>query len=890
VGLHPEKIVGLRIRIMSKSHFSPPPLAERLLDRTLEEGERAARLGDIEERFQFLAREQGGRRARAWYRGQVLQLVILAVINHFFWSGIMFKNNLVIAWRNIKRNKVYSALNILGLATGLAVFILIMLFVRTELSYDRYHVKHRDIYRVILDDPDSKYLGSNLFAVTPGPLAPAMVRDFPEVLEAGRIDRSWNALIGIGDKYSLEKTIHWADPQIFKIFSFPIVRGEKTSVLEDPFSALLSERAAQRLFGSDDPIGRTIRYHVSNAVFEFRISAVFRDIPSRSHFVMDIVVPFETLAKVHKNDLALWSDNTYYTYVLLRDDADPRAVNGKLPAFIEKHTADQAKPHRGQPSRYLLQPLSRIHLNSGINFELSPTGDARFVFLFASIAVLVLIIACVNYMNLATARSLKRAKEVGLRKVVGAGRSQLVRQFLGDSTVLTFIALILAVGIVLAALPAFRAFVEREIAFNPLRDIVLMPGLVLLAAAVGAIAGSYPAFFVSAFRPVSALKGAGARTGGRGLRSALIVFQFAASITLIICTAGVRSQLSFIRNRDMGYDRAQIVVLSPRGGLRTNLAAFKMELKRNPSILGVAASSSLPNNVNSTTVAKWPGKPDDIRIPIYFMEADEDFADLYGLEISRGRNFSSAFPSDIGGAFLINESAVKALGWRDPVGRAFNRNDKTGGTIVGVIRDFHMHSLHLPIMPLYIFDNPKVTGFGSINISIKIRGEHIPETLANIRKAWESFAPEYPFEYTFFDEIFNRAYRAERRLETMFSVFAGLAIFIACLGLIGLASFTAEQKTREIGIRKILGASSSAIIFMLSHEFMKWVVVANLMAWPIGYLAMRSWLRNFAYRTNLSVPMFLGAALATLVIASAVIGLQTYRAATSNPAQSMRHE
>jgi putative ABC transport system permease protein len=803
----------------------------------------------------------------------------------------MFKNYLIVAWRNIKRNKAYSALNVLGLAVGLAVFILIMLFVRTELSYDRYHANARNIYRVVQEQPENVYLGSNVFAVTAGPLAAAMVQDLPEVLKATRIDEWSDVLVTVGERNFLEKKVHWTDPQTFEIFSFPIVRGDRASALKDPSSVLLSERAARRFFGGADPIDRTIVFQAFDIKAEFKVAGVFRDIPAKSHFTMDVVAPFETMGKLQETDLTQWGSNSYYTYILLKDGADPKALEAKLVPFIAKYETERARTHNGQPSRYFLQALARIHLHSRANFELAAVGDGRFVLLFASIAVLVLVIACVNYMNLATARSLKRSKEVGLRKVVGAGKAQLVRQFLGDALVLTFMALVLAIGLVLAALPAFRTFVERDIAFNPFRDLALMPGLVLLAAVVGAVAGSYPALFVSAFRPVSAIQGTGeSRTKGRGLRNALIVFQFTASIALIICTIGVRSQLGFIRNRDMGYDREQILVLTPRGGVRTGLEAFKNELRRNSAVASVASSSCLPNNVTSSTSANWPGRPEGLRIPIYVIEADYDFPELYGLELARGRSFSRDFPSDAGGAFLINEAAQRALGWDDPVGREFGRKGhesaEAKGRIVGILKDFHMHSLRLSIMPLQIFLDPARAN----RISIKIRGGDIPGTLAFVRETWKRFEPNYPFEYSFFDDIFGRAYRTERRLGTMFSAFAGLAVLIACLGLLGLASFTAEQKTKEIGIRKVLGASTSGVIALLSREFMKWVVAANVIAWPIGYFAMRSWLRNFAYRTSLTVPMFLGATLAAFFIAGAVISLQTFRAASANPAESMRYE
>ena len=801
----------------------------------------------------------------------------------------MFKNNLIIAWRNIKKSKAYSALNILGLAVGMAVFILIMLYVRTELSYDRYHANARDIYQINKEDPGNFYLGSNVFAVTSGPMAAAMVRDFPEVRSAARIKNDHDVLIKIGSESFLEKTFSFADPQAFEIFSFPLIRGDRASILRDPYSVLLSEREARRLFGGADPIGRTIRLAARDKDYAFRINGVFRDIPANSHFIMDIVAPFETMAKMFDWEIDQWASNSFYTYVLLEPGADPKALEAKLPAFIDKYIKEEEWHDKSRKTRFFLQPLTRLHLHSRGNFQIAPQADARFVLLFASIAVLVLVIACINYMNLATARSLKRSKEVGLRKVVGAARGQLVRQFLGDSTVTALMALLLAIGLVLAVLPAFRAFMEREIVFRPLHDAVLTPALLLLAVLVGVAAGSYPALFVSSFRPVATLKGSGAmRFKGRMLRNALIVFQFAASIALIICTIGVRSQLRFIRNTDMGYAREQILVLNPTGSVAKNIEAFKAELKKMPSVLAITASSSLPNKISSQTSARWPGKPDTVDIPIYVQETDYDFVDFFGLKIVQGRNFSREFPSDASGAFLINEAARKALGWEDPIGHDFNRwgNDKPAGKIVGVIKDFHMHSLHLPIMPLYIFLDPET----DYNLSVKIDGRGIPETISAIRKTWDRFADGFPFEYRFFDEIFDRAYRAEQRLGKVFSAFAGLAVLIACLGLVGLASFAAELKTKEIGIRKVLGASSPGVIVLLSREFMKWVALANVVAWPIGYFAMKSWLGNFAYRTSLTVPMFLGAGLAAFLIAAAVIGLQTYRVAAANPAKSIRYE
>jgi putative ABC transport system permease protein len=794
----------------------------------------------------------------------------------------MFRNNLLIAWRNIKKHKGFSFINIAGLAAGMAVFILIILFVRNELSYDRYHPNASNIYRVITKNSELDYMGSNISAQTPGAVAPAVLNEFPEVRAAARIMRTPEVLLNRKEKNFMENGFIWADSQIFDIFSFPPVQGDRISILKEPFSVLLSERAAMKYFGSESPLGQTISYHLRDRTFDLKIVGIFRNIPSNSHFIMDFVAPLETLAKIQplfKDYDTNWTQPAYYTYILLKKGTSASTLDRKLPGFIKKHIGPNASPG----FRMILQPLTSIHLESRANFEISPTGDAGFVLLFASIAVLVLVIASVSYMNLATARSLKRAKEVGLRKVVGAARAQLVRQFLSDSMMQALFALILAVGIVLAVLPAFRTFVGREIAFDPLRDITLVLGLILLASTIGAVAGSYPAFFVSAFRPVSALKGTGAsRSKGRGLRNALIVFQFAASIALIICTVGVRSQLRYIRIRDMGYQRDQVLVLSLRHGIQMNIDIFKTELKRNLSILNVAASSSLPNDIS--TFAKPPGLPG---ATVYVQYVDYDFIDLYGIEIVQGRKLSREFPSDANRAILINEFALKLIGWDDPIGREFELYPGSPTRrIVGVIKDFNMHSLHHPIAPLFVH----LDSSGWRHISIKIRSGDIPSTLAFIRKTWERFAPEYPFEYSFFDEIFDRVYRTEHRVGTIFSAFAGLAVLIACLGLIGLAAFAAEQKTKEIGIRKVLGASTAGVIALLSRDFMKWVVAANFIAWPIGYFAMRSWLNNFAYRTSLTVPMFLGAALAAFLIAAASISLQTYRAAAANPARSMRYE
>ncbi len=801
----------------------------------------------------------------------------------------MIKNYFLSAIRNIRKEAGNSILNVASLAIGLTVFILAGLFVRHELSFDRYHERAANIFRVIKEDPGNYYMGTNRFAVTPAPLAEALVREYPEVVAATRFSQSRNVLLMRGERGWLEPDLVWTDPQTFEIFSFPLVAGDVRTALRDPRSLVLSERAARKYFGDEDPLGRTLtlRPRHQDLAADFVVRGVFRDLPTHSHFSMDVVLPFEALATVLKQDLTHWDQNNHYTYLLLRPGADPRALEGKLSGLIDKYGSRE-----GRKTKYILQSLALIHLRSHVNFEFAPTGDARTVSISLTIAWLVLLIACVNYMNLATARATRRAREVGMRKVIGARVSQIAGQFLGESVILALLSLAAASGLVAAARPALNALVDRRIAFDPLGDPGLAAALVVLAVVVGIAAGSYPAFVLSRFRPTAVLKPSPPGRGKSGaVRNALVVFQFTVSVVLIICALGVRGQLRFIRDKDMGYNRDQVVVLPIRDHrLLARIDALETELRRHPGVIRVAASSSLPNDVRSQTSAGWPGKPEDLDVPIYFVDAGYDFADLYDLEIVAGRSFSRELDRAEGGrgAFLVNESAVRAMGVGSPLGMGFGRwgDNEPVGTIVGVIKDFHMHPLHLPIAPLYVFLDPSAPGF----ISIRIDSRDISGILDAVRATMARFSPEYPFEYSFFDEIFDRSYRAERNAERMFGAFALVAVLIACLGLLGLASHAAARRTREISIRKVVGASASAIVLLLSRGFLRWILTANALAWPVAYLAMKSWLGNFAYRTGPSPRLFILAGLASLAVAALTVWGRTARAAAADPIEALRYE
>jgi len=796
----------------------------------------------------------------------------------------MLRNYFLVAFRGIIKNKGYSFLNILGLSVGMTAFILIFLYVRFELSYDRWHENADRIYRIAQQQDGNMYLGMDSFAVTPAPLSQALTRDFPEVESAVMIDRMGSALISFEDKNFMEDNVFFAEPEIFDVFSIRLIKGNAGKALDNPHSILFSESTARKYFGDDDPMGKTISFMEKH---DMKVTGIFKDMPKNSHFVMDMLAPFKSLSVLLGNDLEDWSFSSYYSYCLLRKGTDPDFLESKLPAFLEKYRGAGEKRLREKPARLFLEPLTRIHLFSHINFDIGINNSITTIFLFGTIAFLILIIACINYMNLATARSAKRTKEVGMRKVVGARRSQLILQFLGESTLLTLISMGFTAGFSALTLPAFNNYVEREIVFNPTKNPWLILGSLGVFLLVGMTAGSYPAAYISGIRPIAALKKLRAgKQGGSLFRNLLVVFQFSVSILLILSTVVVHRQLHFIRNMDVGFNREHIITLQLRDQkIIEKSQAFKNDLAKIPDVLYVSSSNSLPNRISSKRNAKWPGKSENVKIPIYSLNTDYDFLDVFDLELAAGRNFSRDFPTDAQSAFLINEAARKALGWENPIGRAYG-SPESPGRIVGIVKDFHMHSVHQAIEPLQIQLNPERCR----RVSIRISGTNIPRTLASIENTWHRFSPRYPFEYAFFDDVFDRAYKEEQKLGQMFSTFGLLAVFIACLRLFGLSAYTAETRTREIGIRKVLGASEPNIVILLSMEYVKRVLLSALISWPLGYFAMKTWLRNFVYRVDLGMEPFFLSGLAALAVALLTVSYQTLRAASVDPVISLRYE
>jgi len=774
----------------------------------------------------------------------------------------MFKNYFKTAVRNLMRNKFYSFINTFGLAFGMAITILIALYVQYELSFDRYHKNPDRIYRIAFANSQQ-----HEFAVTHAPLAPVLRKEFPEIESAARILKNYNATVIYNQKRHIEENFYFAEPELFEIFSFKLKKGDQKTVFKYLNSVLISERIAEKYFGKEDPLGKVITLSPSSP---FMVTGVYENIPENSHFTMDLVAPFELIKRNLDSDWENWRFT--YTYILLREGTDPKELEKKFPVIIDryKYSGDQTE--------------TKIHLFSHLNAELNPNSDIKYIFALTSFAVLLLIIVCINYINLVTAGSAQRSREVGVRKVVGARRSQLVKQFFGESVLLTLFAAIFSIIIVISVLPSFNVLVERDLGLNT----QFLFFLVYLIFFVGLFSGIYPALFISSFKPISIVgKKLRSSSKGRLLRNILFTFQFAIFTIFIICNFIIKDQIHYLFSTDVGYGKEQIITIRIRDrNVWNRVETIKTGLKENPDILMVSASSQLPNYFTWYADLRYPGDENENQIKTNNGQIDYDFVDLYGIKIIEGRNFSREFPSDAQGAFLVNETLVKALGWENPTGRELTHWSGTVGKIVGVMKDFNYQSMRNPIGPLYFFLRYTEIQY----ISVKINTAHIPETLAFIENKMSELSPGYPFEYSFFDEIFRRTYSTEQKMGNIIAILMAIVFIITCLGLLGLAVFITEQKTKEIGIRKVLGASISQIIVLLSKDFMKWIVIANAIAWPASYFTMNKWLQNFAYRINIAPFIFILSALITLFIASLTVSFRVVKIACANPVESLRYE
>lgn len=807
----------------------------------------------------------------------------------------MLRNYLKIAWRNLRRNKAFSAINIIGLAIGMATCLLISLFVIDELSYDRFNEKADRIVRVIFRGTMNG--GQINEANVMPPVAQTLKTDYPEVEETIRIREVGSPSIMVGDKTFRDDRVAYVDSNFFQVFTLPLLQGDAKTALIHPGTAVITQAMARKFFGKENPIGKSVTIKSWNALF--RVTGVIDKVPVNSHFHFDM---FMSMGGVSDAKSPSWMTSGFYTYLVLPKDYDHKRLESKLPQVVSKYMGPQLQQafgmsltqfrQTGNDVSFLLQPLTDIHLHSNLTAELEPNGDSQYVYIFGAIALFMLLIACINFMNLSTAGASKRAKEVGIRKVMGSVRQSLTNQFLIESLLLTAIALLLAIGLVYLTLPLFNELAGKVLVLSFAGSPWLLPGLLLLGVVVGMLAGSYPAFFLSSFKPTQVLKGI-KFTGDRksiGLRSGLVVVQFFISITLMIGTTVVYKQLNYIQNKKLGYTKDQVLVLPETWLLDKKEDVFRNQIMLNPQIVNVSTSGYLPAGPsNNNNFMIYPESNSTQLVKTLRYDVDYNYIPTLGMQMTVGRNFSKAYGTDSSGV-ILNETAAQTLGWNNKaIGRTISHADNDGTKrtyrVIGVVKDFHFRSLHERISPLVM-----VLGKNSGTVIVKIKTKDIPGLLVSLKKQWEQLTTDAPFTYSFLDQRFNETYLAEQKTGRILGLFAGLTIFVACLGLFGLATFTAEQRTKEIGVRKVLGASVTSIVALLSKDFLKLVLIAIVIASPIAWWAMSKWLQDFAYKIAIDWWVFAGAGLLAVGIALLTVSFQSVKAALMNPVKSLRSE
>jgi putative ABC transport system permease protein len=804
----------------------------------------------------------------------------------------MFKNYLKIALRNLIRHKGYSFINITGLAIGMACTMLILLWVQNELGFDSHHEKASQIYRVVIDFGKEGIRG----AYTSPPLAAALKKDFPEVKQVARLS-PWprNLLIGFEGKTFLEKNLKYADGSIFDVFTIPFIRGNPKTALKKPNTIVITEKMANKYFGRQNPLGKSISINHPKDLYE--VTGVVENYPKNSHFYFDFIGHRDWKGES-------WGSHCLFTYIVLPEHYKYKKLEAKFPEFVIRNMGSHIKKEYGVSiQKFLkdeknvyklhLQPLSDIHLNASIIDNAPTKGSYSNIYIFSLIAFFILFIACINFINLSTARSSTRTKEVGLRKVLGSDRKMLIRQFLSEAVLLSFISTLLALLIVELILPYYNQLIGRTLTVSFSGQPIFL--LILFAAPffIGLMAGFYPAFYLSSFRPITVLRNM-LRPGSKrsSLRTALVVFQFTITIIIFLSTFIIFKQSRFVQNANLGFDQEQILVIHRASALENNLKTFKRELLSYPEISCVSYTDSLPGRHFDPNGHRLEGRPPSEEYTIYTMYGDPDFARLLDLKVVQGRFFSENITSDSTSAVVINEAAARKLGLENPVGKRFIKefgNAKKGEfvTIIGVLKDFHFHSLHHEIMPMIIRNI--ASDWGNY-ISVKLSAGNINQSIKKIEKKWKTFSKGQPFVFSFLDEDFNHLYNAEIKTGKILGLFFALSIFISCLGLFGLSAFMAEQRTKEIGIRKVLGASIPGVIFLLTRDYSKWVILGNLIAWPISWFAMNKWLQNFAFRITIEWWFFILAGVLGLFISIVTVSFQSIKAATANPVEALRYE
>ena len=795
----------------------------------------------------------------------------------------MLKNYLKISLRNLWKHRAFSMINVSGLAVGMACCLLIVLFIQEEVQYDRHHENADAIYRVTLNLklPGTEFdLGSTM-----APMGPRLVEELPEVTQMARTSRRAEYLVAYEDTRFYEGRFYYADSTIFDLFTYPLLRGDPKTVLAAPYSVVITEEIARKYFGDEDPVGKVLTLDNTH---ELTVTGILAPFPTTSHVTYDFLASFSTLLAM-ADDLDDFNDwdsiSRVHTYILVPGAHNQDALRAKVDALHARHAAEG----NDDAITMGLLPLTEIHLARGYANNNADVGNKTNLYVFGSVAFLILLIASINFINLSTARSAKRAREVGMRKVLGAFRGQLIRQFIGESVLLSVLALMLAVALVELLLPTFNYLLEKNLVANYSENGLLLLSLGAITFFVGFVAGIYPAFVLSSFRPVEVLKGKAKRGLVAALfRKGLVVFQFSIAIVLIIGSVVMASQMAYFSEKDLGFQHEQIVVMELQDpALEENVETFKQTLMQHPGVLIAAGASSTPGS-NTYSLATYipEGADDDEDMGIGTVMIDHDAIETWGLRLLAGRGFSRSFSTDTSEALLLNASAAKLIGWDDPVGKRLRVDAETDMQVIGVVEDFHFSSLDSEIQPMVFRMSTESYPF----VSVRVSPQDVSSTLAFLEQQWQTFAPAYPFEYTFVDEDFASSYESTQRLSETIRAFALLAILVACLGLFGLVSYTTEQRTKEIGVRKVLGASVSGIWMLLSKDFIRLVAVAFVVATPLAYYAMRRWLEDFAYAVDMSWLTFVLAGLVALGIALATVSYQAIKAALGNPVDSLRYE
>lgn len=791
----------------------------------------------------------------------------------------MFKNHLKIAFRNMLKHKGHAFINVVGLSEGIAVCFLIFLWVQDELGYDRFHAKADRIYRALWE----ARFGDNEWKIplVAVPLAETLEKEFPEVERTVRLYPGGMTLRH-GEDYVREQNFIFTEESFFEVFTVEFIAGDPKTALRDPESIVLTEETAQRYFPNQNPLGQTIEQNDGRL---YRVTGVVKSFPAQSHFHFGFLASIKTLQHFTGRQQQ-WGSASVYTYLVLRPGESAAALQAKLQAYVDKNVAGETFNQPGNFTRYPLQPLRDIHLRSHLKYELEPNGNQAYVYLFSVIACFILLLACINFVNLATARSMQRGREVGIRKVLGSQRAQLVRQFLAEAFVYVGLAVLTAIVLAELALPAFNHFAGKQLAIDFFESPFALITLAGLALLVTILAGAYPAFFLSSFWPVQALKGRiAAHSGRERLRQGLVVVQFCISIGLIAGTLVVRNQLQFMQSQRLGFDKEHVLIVHRAGALGKQHVAFRNRLHAHPMIAGAAAAQNLPGQDFDSTVFT-PEQPANYQnTSLTYVWVDEQYAEVLKLKIVAGRNFSKEFATD-SSAFLINETAAAALGWEEPLGKRLSMGDFYKGSVIGVVEDFHFESFHHEVKPILFMFNRWAPSY----LAVRLRPGNVAAGIAEIQKLWKEFVPNSPLQYSFLDQDYQKLYDGEQRVAQIFLAFSVLAIVIACLGLFGLASFMAEQRTKEIGVRKVLGATVSGIVGLLSKDFVKLVLVAFAVATPLAYFAMQRWLQDFAYRVDIGWWIFALAGGIALVIALLTVSFQAIKAAVANPVEALRYE